>query len=130
MSFGDVRDMSARLYGRRAGGSVAGVAIVSGLVGMAASTALWLHQVNPDNSITRFVTENLLGTDGWTALITVAAVAGGLGLLVAVLGTIGSRGGAGIVFGVVVSLIALSYPFAYAAQVVARPFTGGGPLGG
>ncbi|HEV8564439.1 MAG TPA: hypothetical protein VGR41_05960 [Actinomycetota bacterium] len=123
--------MSARLYGRSTGGSVAGVALVTGLVGSAASAMLWLHEVRPASGLTRFVTQSVLGTsDGWTALITVAAVAGGLGLLVAILGAIGSRrSSGGVVFAIVFSLIALTYPFAYVAQVVAKPFTGNGLLG-
>jgi hypothetical protein len=92
---------------------------------------LWLHEVRPASGLTRFVTQSVLGTsDGWTALITVAAVAGGLGLLVAILGAIGSRrSSGGVVFAIVFSLIALTYPFAYVAQVVAKPFTGNGLLG-
>ncbi|MBI3648252.1 MAG: hypothetical protein HY240_05845 [Actinobacteria bacterium] len=123
--------MSTGLYGRSSGGSVAGVVVVAGLVGALASGVLWLHEVNPHSDIVRFVTTRLLGsTDGWGALVTVAAVAGGLGLLVAILGTIGSRTrGGGAVFGIVLSLLALSYPFAYLAQQIARPFTSGGPLG-
>jgi hypothetical protein len=118
--------MSARLYGKSSGGSLGGIALVTGLVGTAASALLWLHEVSPSSGITRFVTQHVLGAaDGWTALVTVATVAGGLGLLVAILGTIGSRRGGGAVLGVVFSLIALTYPFAYAAQLVARPFTGG-----
>ncbi|HEY7400716.1 MAG TPA: hypothetical protein VH989_07445 [Actinomycetota bacterium] len=118
--------MSARLYGKSTGGSLGGIALVTGLVGSVASAMLWLHEVNPSGGVTRFVAQKVLGTsDGWTALVTIAAVAGGLGLLVAILGTIGSRRSGGAVFGVVLSLIALSYPFAYAAQLVARPFTGG-----
>jgi hypothetical protein len=118
--------MSARLYGKTTGGSLGGIAVVTGLVGTAASAMLWLHEVNPSSGLTHFVTLKVLGgADGWTALVTIAAVAGGLGLLVAILGTIGSRRSGGAVFGVVLSLIALSYPFAYAAQLAARPFTGG-----
>jgi hypothetical protein len=120
--------MSARLQGRTTGGSVGGIALVTGFVGAAASSVLWLHQVNPSSDITRFVSRSMLGSsDGWTALITVAAVAGALGLLVAILGTFGSRGrSGGVVLAIVFSLIALTYPFAYVAQVVARPLTGGG----
>jgi hypothetical protein len=123
--------MSARLQGKSTSGSVGGIALVTGLVGSAASVVLWLHEVNPSSELTRFVEQRMLGTsDGWTALITIAAVAGGLGLLVAILGTIGPRrSSAGVVFAVVFSLIALSYPFAYVAQVVAKPFTGSGLLG-
>ena len=122
--------MSARLYGRSSRGSLAAIPIVSGLLGAMASGALWLHEVNPDNGLTKFVTNHVLGaTDGWSALITVAAVAGGLGLFVAIISAIGSRARGGTVFGVMLSLIALSYPFAYAAQQIARPFSGGGPLG-
>jgi hypothetical protein len=123
--------MSARLQGRSTSGSVGGIALVTGLVGSAASVMLWLREVNPSSELTRFVTQKMLGTsDGWTALITVAAVAGGLGLFVAILGTIGSRrSSAGVVLAVVFSLIALSYPFAYVAQVVAKPLTGSGLLG-
>lgn len=123
--------MSTRLYGRTTGGSVGGIALVTGLVGSAASAMLWLREVNPSGELTRFVTQSVLGTsDGWTALITLAAVAGGLGLLVAILGTIGSRRSTGgIMVAIVLSLIALSYPFAYVAQVVAKPFTGSGLLG-
>jgi len=109
---------------------VAGVSIVAGLIGTTSSGLLWLHEVSPHNSVTKFVEHQMLGaTSGWTALVTIAAVAGGLGLLVAILGTIGSRDKGGAVFGVAFSLMALSYPFAYLAQQVAAPFSSGGPLG-
>ena len=131
MSHGDVREMGSRLYGRSSSGSVAGIVVVAGLVGAAASGVLWLHEVSPHNGVTMFVSDRLLHhANGWSELVMIAAVAGGLGLLVAILGTIGSRSrGAGAVVGVMLSLLALTYPFAYLAQQVARPFTGGGPLG-
>jgi hypothetical protein len=118
------------MYGKSTGGSIAWIALVTGFVGMAASVMLWLHEVSPSSELSQFVTQRMLGTpDGWTAMITVAAVAGGLGLLVAILGTIGSSHRGGVVLAVVFSLVALSYPFAYVAQVVAKPFTGSGLLG-
>jgi hypothetical protein len=124
--------MSARLYGGSShSGSVTGISAVSGLIGMAASALLWLHQINPHNGLIRLIEQQVLGqTSGWTTLVTIAAVAGGLGLLVAILGAISSRDGRGAVFGIVLSLIALSYPFAYLAQQVSQPFSGGGPLHG
>jgi hypothetical protein len=123
--------VSSRLYGRSAGSSVGGIAIVAGLLGAACSSVLWIRERDPHNGIVKFVTDKLFaGTDSWNGLITIAAVAGGLGLMVAILGVIKSRdrGGTSVV-GLILSLLALSYPFAYLAQQVAQPFTKGGPLG-
>ncbi len=112
-------------YRSRGVTSFAGV--MFGLLGAAASAALWLHEVSPGNPLTRYVTQNMLSaSNGWGALVAVATVAGGLALLMALLGTIGSR--SGVLIGFALSVIALSYPFAYLAQIVARPFTGHGPF--
>jgi hypothetical protein len=122
--------VSSRLYGRTTGTSIGGISIVAGLLGAACSAVLWIRERDPHNSIVKYVTDKLFsGTDSWNALVTIAAVAGGLGLLVAILGVIKSQRGGSSVFGLVLSLLALSYPFAYLAQQVARPFTNGGPLG-
>jgi hypothetical protein len=122
--------VSSRLYARSSGTSVGGIAIVAGLLGAACSAVLWLHERDAHNGIARFVSDRLFGaTDSWNALITVAAVAGGLGLLIAIVGVIKSQHGGSSVVGLILSLLALSYPFAYLAQQVAHPFTNGGPLG-
>jgi hypothetical protein len=107
------------------------VAIIAGLVGAASSGVLWLREQDAKDPIVKWVTDTLFhGTEGWSGLITIAAVAGGLGLLVTILGVAGSRqrGGAGVI-GMILSLLALSYPFAYFAQQIAEPFTNRSPLG-
>jgi hypothetical protein len=123
--------VSSRLYGRSSTSSVGGIAVVAGLLGAVCSAVLWLHERDPHNGIVRYVTDKLSGeTNSWNALITLAAIAGGLGLVVAIVGMIKSQRGGASVFGLILSLLALSYPFAYLAQQVAQPFTKGGPLGG
>jgi hypothetical protein len=123
--------VSTRLYGRGSTSSVGGIAVVAGLVGAACSGVLWLRERDPHNSISTWVSDKLFnGTDSWNALLTLAAVAGALGLTVAILGVVKSRDrGGSSAFGMILSLLALSYPFAYLAQQVAAPFTTGGPLG-
>jgi hypothetical protein len=110
--------------------SMGGIAVVAGLLGAACSGVLWMREHDPHNGVVKFVSDRLFsGTDSWNALVTIAAVAGALGLLVAILGVIKSQRGGSAVFGLILSLLALSYPFAYLAQQVAHPFTNGGPLG-
>ncbi len=95
-----------------------------GIIGALASVMLWLRQVTPNGPVTRFLAEHVLaGAQNWDGLIVVATIAGGIVLLMAILSSIGSRAGA--VVGFVLAVIALSYPFAYLAQLVARPFTSG-----
>jgi len=123
--------VSDRLYGRSSSGSVGGISVIAGLVGAACSGVLWLRERDAHDPIVKWVTDTLFhGTDGWSALVTIAAVAGGLGLLVTILGVAGSRerGGASVA-GMILSLLALSYPFAYTAQQFAEPFTNRSPLG-
>jgi len=118
------------LYGRTSTSSVGGIAVIAGLLGAACSAVLWLRERDPHNGIVTYVTGKLSGgTNSWNALITLAAIAGGLGLMVAIVGMIKSQRGGASVVGLILSLLALSYPFAYLAQQVAQPFTKGGPLG-
>ena len=122
--------MGTRLSQSSSGSSIGTISIVAGLVGAVATAFLWVHEISPDSPLVDFVTERVLeGTDGWTALVTVAAVSGGLGLLVTVLGSIGTREkSGGAIFGGILCLAALTYPFAYLAQIVSKPFEGGGSL--
>lgn len=117
-------------YGRSSRSAASFTVILFGLAGAAASAALWLRQIAPGSQLMRFMSRDVFAnTQGWTALVLVAAVCGGVALLLALVGSIGSRSaGGGAVVGFVLAMLALSYPFAYMASMVARPFSGGGPF--
>jgi hypothetical protein len=109
-------------YGRTSGTGV--LVVLIGIAGVVASGLLWLHEVAPTSELTRFMTEDVLGgSQGWTALIWVAGFCGVTALLISILEMIGSRRGGSLLLGFFLAVMALSYPFAYAAEVVSRPFT-------
>lgn len=116
-------------YGKTSSGT-GGLTVIIGVLGVLASGLLWLHEVAPTNDLSRFMTSDVIGgPNGWDTLVWVAVFCGIAALIISLLEMIGTRRGGSLLLGFILAVMSLSYPFAYAAHAVAKPFSGGGPLG-
>ena len=113
-------------YGRVShGGALGLVAVVGGLLGSFSSFVLWVYQAHPNSTLFKWVSEDFgVSSSSRDALLLMAAILGGLALLIAIVTAFGSRPhGASIIVALVLGVFALSYPFAYFASFVLQPIT-------
>lgn len=98
------------------------VAVLVGVVGAGSSAVLWAYQYSPSGPLVRSIASNLgPGIALGDSLVLLAAICGGLAVVMAIAGSLGGSMRGSSVLAVVFGVIALSYPVLTWFQVVSRP---------
>ncbi len=98
------------------------IAVLVGIAGAFASVVLWAYQLDPSGTFVRSIASKLgPGIALGDGLILVAAICGGIAVIMAIPGSIGGSMRGSSVTAIVFGVIALSYPVLTWFQVVSRP---------
>jgi len=98
------------------------VAVLAGVVGAGASAVLWTYQYDPRGLLVRSIASKLgPGIALGDRLVLLAAICGGLAVVMAIAGSLGGSMRASSVVATVLGAIGLSYPVLTWFQVVSRP---------
>lgn len=105
--------MSSKIFGSsgRRSNPLGVIAIITGLGGALGSGVLWVYRLNPDSTILgKYSAE--LGHGGVLAgqIAMLAAILGLMAVIGSVMSTTGGEGAGGYFLGLVLGLVALSYP--------------------
>jgi hypothetical protein len=120
--------MSSKIFGSsgRRSNPLGVVSIFTGLAGALASAVLWIYQINPASTILgKYSVE--LGHGGALAgqLATLAAILGLMAVLGSMMSSSGGEGSGGYFIGLILGLVALSYPVLSWLNVVSGSFQPG-----
>ena len=98
------------------------VSVVLGIVGAAASVALWAYQFDPSGPFVRSFASKLgPGLASGDALVLFAAIFGALAVISAIAVSLGGSTRASSVVAIMLGVIALSYPLLSWFKVFTRP---------
>lgn len=101
------------------------VALLTGLAGAILSGALWLVHFQPDTGILGSYGPQLASGGTFASQVAIlAAVLGGMALLLGMMSSAGGRGRLSTSLSVVLGLLAISYPVLTALNVVTSPLRG------
>jgi hypothetical protein len=120
--------MSSKIFGSsgRRSNPLGVVSIFTGLAGALASAVLWIYQINPGSTILgKYAVE--LGHGGALSgqLATLAAILGLMAVLGSMMSSTGGEGSGGYFIGLILGLVALSYPVLSWLNVVSGSFQPG-----
>ena len=105
--------MSSKIFrssGRRSN-PIGVISIITGLAGAAASAVLWIYQLNPESTILgKYAAQLGHGSVLTGQLAMLAAILGVMALIGSVMSSTGGEGAGGYFIGLVLGLVALSYP--------------------
>ena len=97
------------------------IGIITGLGGALASGVLWVYRLNPDSTILgKYSAEFALGGTLADQVALLAAILGVMAIIGSVMSTTGGEGAGGYFLGLVLGLVALSYPVLTWLNVVGR----------
>lgn len=126
MGLGQDREMTG-IYassGRHAN-SPGVMAVASGLAGAACAVVLWLNELDPESSIVADVQSYVRGGDFTEQLALLAVVFGAIAIFTAIAANVGGVPSTGTVLGLILGVIALSYPILSWLQITAGPIPAG-----
>jgi hypothetical protein len=120
--------MSSKIFrssGRRSN-PIGVISIITGLAGALASAVLWIYQLNPDSTILgKYAAQLGHGSVLTGQLAMLAAILGVMALIGSVMSSTGGEGAGGYFMGLVLGLVALSYPVLSWLNVVSGSFRPG-----
>jgi hypothetical protein len=97
------------------------IAIITGLAGALGSGVLWVYRLNPDSTILgKYSAEISLGGALADQIALLAAILGVMAIIGSIMSTTGGEGAGGYFIGLVLGLVALSYPVLTWLNVVGR----------
>src|SRR5688572_10246081 len=105
--------MSSKIFGSsgRRSNPIGVISILTGLIGALASGVLWVYRLNPDSTILGQYSAQLGHGGGLTGQIAMlAAILGLMAVIGSVMSSTGGEGAGGYFIGLVLGLVALSYP--------------------
>jgi hypothetical protein len=101
------------------------MAVASGLAGAACAVVLWLNELDPESSIVADVQSYVRGGDFTEQLALLAVVFGAIAIFTAIAANVGGVPSTGTVLGLILGVIALSYPILSWLQITAGPIPAG-----
>jgi hypothetical protein len=120
--------MSSKLFGSsgRHANPIGVVSIVTGLGGSLASAVLWIYQIEPGSRIMgKYSAELAAGGMLSEQLASLAAVLGLMAIITSMMASSGWEGGGGYFIGLVLGIVALSYPVLTWLNLVSGPLQPG-----
>lgn len=120
--------MSSRLFGRsgRHTNPIGVVSILTGVAGALASAILWVYEVEPASRILgRYSAELAAGGLLSEQLASLAAVLGLMAVITSIMASSGWEGGGGSFIGLILGIVALSYPVLTWLHLVSGPLQPG-----
>jgi hypothetical protein len=105
--------MSSKIFGSsgRRSNPIGVISILTGLAGALASAVLWIYRLNPETTILgRYGAELGHGSVLTGQLAMLAAILGLMAVIGSVVSSTGGEGASGYFIGLVLGLVALSYP--------------------
>jgi hypothetical protein len=105
--------MSSKIFGSsgRRSNPIGVISIFTGLIGALASGVLWVYRLNPDSTILGKYAAQLGPGGALTGQIAMlAAILGVMAIIGSVVSSTGGEGAGGYFIGLVLGLVALSYP--------------------
>jgi hypothetical protein len=105
--------MASKVFGSsgRRSNPIGWISIITGIGGALTSGVLWVYQLNPDSTILgKYSVEVAQGGLLAEQLATLAAVLGLMAVIGSMMSTTGGEGASGYFIGLVLGLVALSYP--------------------
>jgi hypothetical protein len=120
--------MSSKLFGSsgRHANPIGVVSIVTGLGGSLASAVLWIYQIDPGSRIMgKYSAELAAGGMLSEQLASLAAVLGLMAIITSMMASSGWEGGGGYFIGLVLGIVALSYPVLTWLNLVSGPLQPG-----
>ncbi len=108
--------------GRSYADPISGVALLTGLAGAALSAALWLARFQPGTDLLGAYGARLAAGGPFADQVAIlAAVLGGMALLLGLMSTTGGRARLSTSFAIVAGIVAISYPVLTALNVITGP---------
>jgi hypothetical protein len=102
------------------------VSIVTGLAGALASAILWIYRIQPDSRILgKYASEVAHGGPLAEQLAALAAVLGLMAILSSIMTSSSGEGGGGYFIGLILGLVALSYPLLTWLNIISGPLKPG-----
>ena len=102
------------------------VSIVTGLVGSLASAVLWIYRIEPDSQLLgQYSSQVAHGGQLAEQLSALAAVLGLMAVLASIMTSSSGEGGGGYFIGLVLGLVALSYPLLTWLDILSGPLQPG-----
>jgi len=102
------------------------ISILTGLGGALASAVLWIYQIEPGSRIMgKYSAELAAGGMLSEQLTSLAAVLGLMAIISSMMASSGWEGGGGYFIGLILGIVALSYPVLTWLNIVSGPFTPG-----
>jgi hypothetical protein len=120
--------MSSKLFGSsgRHANPIGIVSIVTGIGGALASAVLWIYQIEPGSRIMgKYSAELAAGGLLSEQLASLAAVLGLMAIITSMMASSGWEGGGGYFIGLVLGIVALSYPVLTWLNLVSGPLQPG-----
>jgi hypothetical protein len=105
--------MSSKIFGSsgRRSNPIGVISILTGLIGALASGVLWIYRLNPDSTILGKYAAQLGHGGALTGQIAMlAAILGLMAVIGSITSSTGGEGAGGYFIGLVLGLVALSYP--------------------
>jgi hypothetical protein len=115
--------MSSKLFGSsgRRSNPIGVISIITGLAGALASGVLWVYRLNPDSTILgKYSAQLSAGGVLVDQIAMLAAILGVMAVIGSVMSSTGGEGAGGYFIGLVLGLVALSYPVLTWLNVVGR----------
>ena len=102
------------------------VSIVTGLAGALASAVLWIYRIQPNSQILgKYASEVAHGGPLAEQLGALAAVLGVMAVLSSIMTSSSGEGGGGYFIGLILGLVALSYPLLTWLNIISGPLKPG-----
>ncbi len=116
----------ANMFGRRRTNPIGVVSIVTGIAGALCSGVLWVYQIEPGSQILGKYSAQLAAGGILSDQVTsLAAVLGMMALITSIMASSGWEGGGAYFIGLVLGLVALSYPVVSWLNIVSEPLKPG-----
>ena len=115
--------MSSKIFGSsgRRSNPLGVIGIITGLAGALGSGVLWVYRLNPDSTILgKYSADFAHGGALAGQVAMLAAILGVMALLGSIMSSTGGEGAGGYFIGLVLGLVALSYPVLTWLNVVGR----------
>jgi hypothetical protein len=113
-----------RLFGSsgRTSNPLGAIAMIAGAAGTVCGSVLWVYQLNPESTILgRYSAQLATGGNLRDELMALAAVLGAMAVIGGILSAFGGRAKGSSAIGLVLGVIALTYPVLSSLNIVVRP---------
>jgi len=120
--------MSSKIFGSsgRRSNPIGVISILTGLIGALASGVLWVYRLNPESTILgKYSAQLSYGGVLAGQIAMLAAILGLMAVIGSVMSSTGGEGAGGYFIGLVLGLVALSYPVLTWLNVVSGSFRPG-----